>query len=81
MNSLLTFIKKVCEDLFLEVGENYDVYCTSMQFIDAITKELGPSILGSPLYKFSLDLKYIEDMQSVDHKIEGPNSFVVASIN
>ncbi|KAH1217072.1 hypothetical protein GmHk_13G037806 [Glycine max] len=57
----------VCEDLFLEVGENYDVYCTSMQFIDAITKELGPSILGSPLYKFSLDLKYIEDMQSVDN--------------
>ncbi|RDX89609.1 Telomere-associated protein RIF1, partial [Mucuna pruriens] len=67
LNSLLTFIKKVCEDLCSDVGENYDVYCTSIQFIDAITKELGPSILGSPLYKFSLDLKYIGDMQSVDH--------------
>ncbi|TKY54818.1 Telomere-associated protein RIF1 [Spatholobus suberectus] len=67
LNSLLTFIKKVCEDLCSDVGENYDVYCTSIQFIDAITKELGPSILGSPLYKFSLDLKYIDDLQSVDH--------------
>ncbi|KAG4930128.1 Telomere-associated protein RIF1 [Glycine soja] len=68
LNSLLKFIKKVCEDLCSDVDENYDVYCTSIQFIDATTKELGPSILGSPLYKFSLDLKYIEDMQSVDHK-------------
>ncbi|KAK7388635.1 hypothetical protein VNO78_23457 [Psophocarpus tetragonolobus] len=67
LNSLLTFIKKVCEDLCSDIGENY-VYCISMQFIDAITKGLGSSILGSPLYKFSLDLKHIEDMQSVDSK-------------
>ncbi|KAK7264887.1 hypothetical protein RJT34_32500 [Clitoria ternatea] len=67
LNSLLTFIRRVCEDLCSEVSENYNVYCTSVQFIDAITKELGPSLLGSPLYKFSLDLKYIDDMQSVDH--------------
>ncbi|XP_068464380.1 uncharacterized protein [Phaseolus vulgaris] len=67
LTSSITFIKKVCEDLCSDVGENSDVYCTSIQFIDAITKELGPSILGSPLYKISLDLKYIEDMQSVDH--------------
>lgn len=67
LNSLLTFMKKVCEDLYSEGSENYDLYCTSIQFIDAITKTLGPSILGSPLYKFPLDLKYIVDMQSVDH--------------
>nr|KYP44984.1 hypothetical protein KK1_033505 [Cajanus cajan] len=67
LNSLLTFIKKVSEDLCSDVGENYDVYSTSIQFIDAITKELGPSILGSPLYKFSLDLQYVGDMQSADH--------------
>ncbi|KOM32998.1 hypothetical protein LR48_Vigan01g255400 [Vigna angularis] len=66
LTSLITFIKKVCEDLCSDVGENYDVYCISVQFIDAITKELGPSILGSPLYRISIDLKYIEDMQSVD---------------
>ncbi|KAK7330065.1 hypothetical protein VNO77_24250 [Canavalia gladiata] len=67
LNSLLAFIKKVCEDLYSDVAENSDVYCTCIQFIDAITKELGPSILGSPLYKFSLDLKYMNEMQSVDH--------------
>lgn len=67
LNTLLTFVKKVCEDLYSDGSENYDVYYTSLRFIDAITKELGSSILGSPLYKFSLDLKYINDMQSVDH--------------
>lgn len=67
LNSLLTFMKKICDDLNSDGGENYDVCYASIQFIDAITKELGPSILGSPLYKFSLDLKYINDMQSVDH--------------
>ncbi|XP_058759975.1 uncharacterized protein LOC131633276 [Vicia villosa] len=67
LDTLLTFVKKVCEDLCSEGSENYDLYYTSIQFIEAITKELGPSILGSPLYKFSLDLKYMNDTQSVDH--------------
>ncbi|XP_061350669.1 uncharacterized protein LOC133295827 [Gastrolobium bilobum] len=67
LNSLLTFMKKVCEDLYSDGCGNYDVYYTSIQFIDTITRELGPSILGSPLYKFSLDLKYIDDMQLADH--------------
>ncbi|CAL0330479.1 unnamed protein product [Lupinus luteus] len=67
LDSLLTFMKKVCQDLHSEGRENYDLYCTSIQFIDAMTRHLDPSILGSPLYKFSLDLKYIGDMQSVDH--------------
>lgn len=67
LNTLLTFMKKVCEDLYSDGSENYDVYYTSLKFIDAITKELGFSILGSPLYKFSLDLKYINGMKSGDH--------------
>lgn len=67
LNTLLTFVKIVCEDLYSDGSENYDVYYTSLRFIDAVTKELGSSILGSPLYKFPLDLKYINDMQSVDH--------------
>ncbi|KAK7292045.1 hypothetical protein RIF29_07677 [Crotalaria pallida] len=68
LNSLLTFMKKICEDLYSEGSENYDLCCTSIQYIDAMTKNLGPSILGSPLYKISLDLKYIGDMQSVDNE-------------
>ncbi|KAF1887311.1 hypothetical protein Lal_00040912 [Lupinus albus] len=67
LNSLLTFMRKVCQDLYSEGRENYDLYCTSIHFIEAMTKNLGPSMLGSPLYKVSLDLKYIGDMQSVDH--------------
>ncbi|XP_054821010.1 uncharacterized protein LOC129319925 isoform X2 [Prosopis cineraria] len=67
LNSLLTFMKKTCEDLFSDSSENSDLFYISIQFVDAITKELGPSILASPLYKFTLDLKSIGNLQPVDH--------------
>lgn len=66
-NSLLTFMKKVCQDLFSDCRENCDLYYISIHFVDAVAKELGPSILGSPLYKFALDLEFIDNLQSVDH--------------
>lgn len=50
---ILTFIKKkVCEDLYSGGSESCDLYYTFIQFIEAIAEKLGPSILGSPLYKF-----------------------------
>ncbi|KAI4344179.1 hypothetical protein L6164_011435 [Bauhinia variegata] len=64
LNSLLMFMKRVCEDLYLGGCENDDPCCIAIQFIDAITRELGPSVLGSPLYRFALDLKYIANLQS-----------------
>ncbi|KAF7806429.1 Telomere-associated protein RIF1 [Senna tora] len=67
LNSLLSFMKKVCEDLYSDSSENCDLYYISIQFVDAISKELGPSILGSPLYKFALDLDFLDNLQSVDH--------------
>lgn len=67
LNSLLAFMRKVCEDLYSDSCKNYGLYYMPIQFVDAITKELGPSILGSPLYKFELDLKFISNLLSVDH--------------
>ncbi|MED6168059.1 hypothetical protein PIB30_008409 [Stylosanthes scabra] len=66
LKSLLTFIKKVCEELCTDGTEKYDLYCISIQFIEVVTKELDSLILGSPLYKFSLDLKFIDGTQSGD---------------
>ncbi|XLR09029.1 hypothetical protein HN51_064043 [Arachis hypogaea] len=67
LKSILTFIKNVCEDLCTDGTEKHDLYCISIRFIEVVTKELDSLILGSPLYKFSLDLKYIGGTQSGDH--------------
>ncbi|XP_028790462.1 uncharacterized protein LOC114746403 [Neltuma alba] len=66
LNSLLTFMNKTCEDLFSNSSENSDLCYMFIQFVDATTKELGPSILGSPLYKFAFDLKSIDSLQPID---------------
>ncbi|KAI9117300.1 hypothetical protein K1719_011466 [Acacia pycnantha] len=66
LNSLLTFMKKTGEDLFSDSTENSDLCYLSIRFVDATTKELGLSILGSPLYKFALDLKSIDNLHPVD---------------
>ncbi|KAK0571170.1 hypothetical protein LWI29_012067 [Acer saccharum] len=62
LNSILRFVKKICEDLYSE-GSN-DMHHASLLFVEVVTEELEPSILGSPLYKVALDLKYIENLLS-----------------
>ncbi|KAI9192702.1 hypothetical protein LWI28_026782 [Acer negundo] len=62
LNSVLRFVKKICEYLYSE-GNN-GMHHASLLFVEVVTEELEPSILGSPLYKVALDLKYIENLLS-----------------
>nr|XP_023887305.1 uncharacterized protein LOC111999417 [Quercus suber] len=67
LGSVLRFIKKICEDVSSEGSDSSDLHHTCLRFIDAVTKELQPATLESPLYKVSLDLKYIDKLQSVNN--------------
>ncbi|XP_030464746.1 uncharacterized protein LOC115684187 isoform X1 [Syzygium oleosum] len=68
LKRILMFVKKTCEDANLGCGDRKGIgFChTSLPFIQAIFEQLPPSILGSPLYKMPLDLKYVENLESVD---------------
>ncbi|KAJ7956739.1 Telomere-associated protein RIF1 [Quillaja saponaria] len=65
LKTLLRFMKKICEEVDLDSNDSYDLLHNSILFIQAVTRDLEPSVLGSPLYKFALDLKYMENMPSV----------------
>ena len=67
LGMVLRFIKKICEDVNSEGSDSSDLHHTCLRFIDAVTKELQPATLESPLYKVSLDLKYIDRLQSVNN--------------
>ncbi|XP_030511814.1 uncharacterized protein LOC115726183 [Rhodamnia argentea] len=68
LKKILNFAKKTCEDAKLGCGDRIGIgFChSSLLFIQAIFEQLQPSILGSPLYKIPLDLKYVENLESVD---------------
>uniref|UniRef100_A0A3N7G7E0 Telomere-associated protein Rif1 N-terminal domain-containing protein n=1 Tax=Populus trichocarpa TaxID=3694 RepID=A0A3N7G7E0_POPTR len=66
LNTLLRFIKKICEDVTSEGGRSSELHHTSLQFLEAVVQDLEPSILGSPLYKVSLNFTCIH-LQMVDN--------------
>ncbi|XP_061951001.1 uncharacterized protein LOC133674057 isoform X2 [Populus nigra] len=67
LTTLLRFIKKICEDVTSEGGGSSELHHTSLQFLEAVVQDLEPSILGSPLYKVSLNFTCIENLQMVDN--------------
>ncbi|KAJ6435801.1 hypothetical protein OIU84_000929 [Salix udensis] len=67
LNTLLRFVKKICEDVTSEGGRSSELHHASLQFLEAVAQDLEPSILRSPLYKVSLNLTYIENLQMVDN--------------
>ncbi|KAK9269163.1 hypothetical protein L1049_000932 [Liquidambar formosana] len=66
LNRTIQFTKKICEDVTSEDSGINDLHHTSLRFVEAVTEELELSILGSPLYKMPVDLKYIKYLQSVN---------------
>lgn len=64
LNSILRFTAKICEDLSSEGKGNNDMHHASLSFVEAVIEELEPLILGSPLYKVALDIKFIEKQPS-----------------
>lgn len=65
LNTILRFIKKISEDVGLADTGIMELHYTSLQAVEAVIKELEPSILGSPLYKVAYDIKYIDRVPSV----------------
>jgi telomere-associated protein RIF1 len=64
LGAVLRFIKKICEDVSSKGSDSNDLHHSSLRFIEAVTQELEPAILGCPLYKVPFDLKYIDNLQS-----------------
>lgn len=56
LNAILSFIKKIPEDLGVVDTSIMELPYVSLQFVEAVTKELEPSMLGSPLFKVAFDI-------------------------
>ncbi|CAI9779690.1 unnamed protein product [Fraxinus pennsylvanica] len=63
LNTILRFLGKLCENLTLEDSCIDDSCLISLQFLEVASKGLDYSMLRSPLYKVSLDLKCIEKLK------------------
>ncbi|XP_025015352.2 uncharacterized protein LOC8272219 [Ricinus communis] len=66
LNTVLRFIKEVCQNINSGGYGDNKFQHTSIQFLLAVIDEIEPAILGSPLYKVSLDLVCIKNLQSVN---------------
>ncbi|KAL6974136.1 hypothetical protein U1Q18_028319 [Sarracenia purpurea var. burkii] len=66
LNTILGLVKVISEDGNSENRGINDFRHTSCQFVEAVTEELEAFILTSSLYKVALNLKYIDQLQSVD---------------
>ncbi|XP_038987497.1 uncharacterized protein LOC103719546 [Phoenix dactylifera] len=71
LKTIFKFTKEVCENINLEENANQLLW-TGLEFVKVIREELETSILASPLYRVSLDLKYIHDLQCSE-TIDYPN--------
>ncbi|PON77071.1 Telomere-associated protein Rif [Parasponia andersonii] len=65
LNTILRFIKYLCEE-HSEGSDRNDLHNISLRLIEVVVEEIEPAILGSPLYKVALDLKYIESQSILD---------------
>ena len=63
--TILTFLKEVSENMASKYCDKQcsDFLLVAFQFVEALREELDPSIFASPLYRVSLDLKCIKEMQ------------------
>ncbi|XP_022841831.1 uncharacterized protein LOC111365507 [Olea europaea var. sylvestris] len=66
LNTIMRFLGKLCENLTLEDSCIDDSCLISLQFLEMASKGLEPSMLRSPLYKVTLDLKCIEKLKPAD---------------
>ncbi|KAG8652032.1 hypothetical protein MANES_06G047100v8 [Manihot esculenta] len=65
LNKILRFTKETCEKIDSDGSANMKLQ-HKIQFLLAVVDELEPSILGSPLYKVALDIRCLENLQSVN---------------
>ncbi|KAA0050127.1 Rif1_N domain-containing protein [Cucumis melo var. makuwa] len=67
IREILKFLRHLSDDKSGDVHIHHHLHYAVLHFIQAVTKELEPSILGSPLYEVELDLKAMDAVQSVNH--------------
>ncbi|KAL5547772.1 hypothetical protein UlMin_003003 [Ulmus minor] len=65
LNTLLEFLKNLCVENSEGIDRN-ELHNISLQLVEVVSEEIEPAILGSPLYKVALDLKYVESLRSSD---------------
>ncbi|KAJ4951838.1 hypothetical protein NE237_028670 [Protea cynaroides] len=66
IGEIVSFTKEVCEELISkDVGFN-DWLNICLELVEAVEEEVEPSVLGSPLYRVALDLKYINELQLIN---------------
>ncbi|XP_058181977.1 uncharacterized protein LOC131300254 isoform X2 [Rhododendron vialii] len=66
LNKTFELLKVICESIISENTDSNHLRLTTLQFVGAVIEEIEPSILGSPLYKVALDLKYFEHLNSAN---------------
>lgn len=66
LNKTFELLKVICESIISENTDSNYLRLTTLQFVGAVIEEIEPSILGSPLYKVALDLKYFDHLNSVN---------------
>ncbi|KAK6945142.1 Telomere-associated protein Rif1, N-terminal [Dillenia turbinata] len=64
LNTILKFVRMTFEGLTSQNSTISDLQHLCLGFVECVIEELDLSILGSPLYKVVLDLKYIADLKS-----------------
>ncbi|KAM6580085.1 hypothetical protein CsatA_003859 [Cannabis sativa] len=65
LNTILRFMKYLYDENS-DGSDKNDFQIISLQLIEIVLEEIKPSVLGSPLYKVPLDLKYIESQSIAD---------------
>ncbi|KAI8570688.1 hypothetical protein RHMOL_Rhmol01G0055200 [Rhododendron molle] len=66
LNKTFELLKLICESMISENTDSNHLRLTTLQFVGAVIEEIEPSILGSPLYKVALDLKYFDHLNSAN---------------
>ncbi|KAK9098660.1 hypothetical protein Syun_025705 [Stephania yunnanensis] len=80
LKAILSSMKHILDDLVMGEFSISDHFSLFLHFVESVREELEPSLLAFPLYKVSLDLKYINELQLVN-KIEYPELKGIRSVN
>lgn len=67
LRKILRFLRHLSDDISSDVHIQHHLHYAILHFIQVVTKELEPAILGSPLYEIELDFKDIDAVQSINH--------------
>ncbi|XP_061991609.1 uncharacterized protein LOC133709758 isoform X2 [Rosa rugosa] len=65
LNAVLKFLRNMCEELSLDGSDRNGLHHISLQYMEAVSEVIEPTLMGSPIYKVALNIKYIENLQMI----------------